>query len=164
MRIPIASALALAAIALLAQGAAAQPSKKNVPPLEKKVLSLEAARKMVATAEAERNHWRGVVAVVDEGGWLIMLERMDHAGMTPQETNFHRGSARDISETRRNVIVVPHDDSDELEASLSRTLKPYEEKSDVFCASSDNDHGQPYVEHTDRARGFGCFGGLPPPG
>jgi hypothetical protein len=47
MRIPIASALALAAIALLAQGAAAQPSKKNVPPLEKKVLSLEAARKMV---------------------------------------------------------------------------------------------------------------------
>jgi glc operon protein GlcG len=45
---------------------------------------LEAARKMVAAAEAEaeRNHWRGVIAVVDDGGWLIMLERMDHAAMT----------------------------------------------------------------------------------
>jgi glc operon protein GlcG len=84
MRIPIAFALALAAIALLAQGAAAHPSKKNLPLLEKRVLSLDAARKMVAAAEAEaeRNHWRGVVAVVDDGGWLIVLERMDHAAMT----------------------------------------------------------------------------------
>jgi glc operon protein GlcG len=48
---------------------------------EKKALGLEAARKMVAAAEAEaeRNHWRGVIAVVDEGGRLILLERMDHA-------------------------------------------------------------------------------------
>jgi hypothetical protein len=52
--------------------------------LQKKALSLEAARKMVAAAEAEadRNHWRGVVAVVDDGGWTILLERMDHAAMT----------------------------------------------------------------------------------
>ena len=35
-----------------------------------------------AEAEAERNHWRGVVAVVDDGGWVILLERMDHAAMT----------------------------------------------------------------------------------
>ena len=52
--------------------------------LEKKALSLEAARKMVAAAEAEaeRNHWRGVIAVADDGGWLILLERMNHAAMT----------------------------------------------------------------------------------
>jgi glc operon protein GlcG len=52
--------------------------------LEKKGLNLEAARKMVAAAEpeAERNDWRGVVAVVDDGGWIILLERMDHAAMT----------------------------------------------------------------------------------
>jgi glc operon protein GlcG len=52
--------------------------------LEKKALSLEAARKMVraAEAEAERNHWRGVIAVVDDGGWLIVLERISHAAMT----------------------------------------------------------------------------------
>ena len=39
---------------------------------EKKVITLAAARKMVAAAEAEaeRNHWAGVIAVVDDGGWL----------------------------------------------------------------------------------------------
>jgi glc operon protein GlcG len=48
--------------------------------LEKKALSLEAAREMAraAGAEAERNQWRGVTAVVDDGGWLIVLERMNH--------------------------------------------------------------------------------------
>ncbi len=69
--------LALGAVVLFGQSAAAQL-------LEKKALSLAAARKMVAAAEAEaeRNHWRGVVAVVDDGGWLIVLERMDHAALT----------------------------------------------------------------------------------
>jgi glc operon protein GlcG len=45
------------------------------------VLTLEAARKMVAATEAEaaRQHLAGVVAIVDEGGWTILLERMDHA-------------------------------------------------------------------------------------
>jgi glc operon protein GlcG len=47
----------------------------------KKVLTLEVARKVVAAAEAEaaRNHLAGVVAVVDDGGWPILIERMDHA-------------------------------------------------------------------------------------
>jgi glc operon protein GlcG len=51
---------------------------------EKKVLTLAAARKMVAAAEAEaeRNHWAGVVAVVDDGGWPILIERMDNAAFT----------------------------------------------------------------------------------
>jgi glc operon protein GlcG len=73
----IACSFVLGAITLLWQSAAAQL-------LEKKALSLEAARKMVAAAEAEadRNNWRGVVAVVDDGGWIILLERMDHAALT----------------------------------------------------------------------------------
>ena len=51
------------AVALLPQQAAAQFA-------EKKVLTLEIARKIVATAETEaaRNHPAGVVAVVDDGG------------------------------------------------------------------------------------------------
>jgi glc operon protein GlcG len=74
MRIPIASCVALGALVLLTQGAAAQL-------LDKKALTLEAARKMVAAAEAEaeRHHLAGVVAVVDDGGWPILIERMDHA-------------------------------------------------------------------------------------
>ena len=77
MRNAIACSLALAAVVLLGPSVQAQL-------LQKKALSPEAARKMVAAAEAEaeRNHWRGVVAVVDDGGWIILLERMDHAALT----------------------------------------------------------------------------------
>jgi glc operon protein GlcG len=77
MRNGVACNLVLGALVLLGPSAQAQL-------LEKKALSLEAARKMVAAAEAEaeRNHWRGVIAVVDEGGWLIVLERMNQAAMT----------------------------------------------------------------------------------
>ncbi|MBV8239406.1 MAG: heme-binding protein [Hyphomicrobiales bacterium] len=77
MRNPIACAIAFGATLLQEPSAQAQL-------LEKKALSLEAARKMVSAgeAEAEHNHWRGVIAVADEGGWLIVLERMDNAAMT----------------------------------------------------------------------------------
>lgn len=48
---------------------------------EKKVLTLAAAQKMVAAAqgEAERSHLAGVIAVVDDGGWPILVLRMDNA-------------------------------------------------------------------------------------
>lgn len=49
--------------------------------MDRKELTLEAARKMVAAAEAEaeRQHLRGVIAVVDAGGWPILVERMDNS-------------------------------------------------------------------------------------
>jgi len=74
MRIAIACGLLLGATVLLPPPASAQFA-------EKKVLTLEVARKVVAAAEAEaaRNHLAGVVAVVDDGGWPILIERMDHA-------------------------------------------------------------------------------------
>src|SRR5882762_1685686 len=76
MRIVIACRLVFGAVALLPQQAAAQFA-------EKKVLTLAIARKIVATAgtEAARNHWAGVIAVVDDGGWPILIERMDHAAL-----------------------------------------------------------------------------------
>jgi glc operon protein GlcG len=39
---------------------------------------------MVAAAEAtaERHHLRGVVAVCDDGGWPILVERMDNSAYT----------------------------------------------------------------------------------
>ena len=74
MRRSVAFAVTASALALSAQGAAAQLG-------EKKVLTLAAAQKIVAAAqaEAERNHLAGVIAVVDDGGWLILLLRMDNA-------------------------------------------------------------------------------------
>jgi glc operon protein GlcG len=69
--------IALGLALLTAAGASAQLA-------EKKVITLAAARKMVAAAEAEaeRNHWAGVIAIVDDGGWLILVERMDNAAFT----------------------------------------------------------------------------------
>ncbi|HVO16911.1 MAG TPA: heme-binding protein [Alphaproteobacteria bacterium] len=51
--------------------------------VERKALTLEAARKIVRAAEAEaaRNNWPSVIAVVDEGGWPILIERMDNAAL-----------------------------------------------------------------------------------
>ena len=45
----------------------------------KKVLTLEAAREIAraAQAEARRNGWNVVIAVVDDGGHLMYQERMD---------------------------------------------------------------------------------------
>jgi glc operon protein GlcG len=47
------------------------------------VLTLAAAQKIAAAAQAEveRNHLAGVVAVVDDGGWPILLLRMDKRGL-----------------------------------------------------------------------------------
>ena len=68
------AALAAAALAFSTQNALAQLA-------EKKVLTLAAAQRMVAAAEAEaeREHLAGVIAVVDDGGWPILLLRMDNA-------------------------------------------------------------------------------------
>jgi glc operon protein GlcG len=44
-------------------------------------ITLEKAKKVVAAAEAEarKNQWLMVIAVVDTGGHLVLLEKMDHA-------------------------------------------------------------------------------------
>jgi uncharacterized protein GlcG (DUF336 family) len=49
----------------------------NLP--SKKVLTLEAAKKIAsnAFAEAHRNNWHMAIAIVDDGAHLLYLERMD---------------------------------------------------------------------------------------
>ena len=46
---------------------------------DKKVLTLEGAKKVAAAAEAEakKNNWNVVIAVVDDGGHLLYLQRID---------------------------------------------------------------------------------------
>jgi uncharacterized protein GlcG (DUF336 family) len=46
---------------------------------DKKVLTLEGAKKVAAAAEAEarKNNWNVVIAVVDDGGNLLYLQRID---------------------------------------------------------------------------------------
>ena len=69
--------------------------------IEKKVLSLAAARKIVAAAEAEANA-RGVgvvIAVVDSSGTIIELTRMDTAQVA--SVNVGIGKARTAAIYRR---------------------------------------------------------------
>ncbi len=56
--------------------APAPPQVPYGPPI-----SLEQAKKVVAAAEAEskKNNWNMVIIVLDSGGNLVMLERMDNA-------------------------------------------------------------------------------------
>ena len=100
MRNAVGVILAIAAVALMGLSAQAQL-------LQKKALSLEGARKMVAAAEAEaeRNHWRGVVAVVDDGGWVILLERMDHAAMTAS-VELAEGKARSAALFKKSTQAL----------------------------------------------------------
>ncbi len=54
-------------------------SRASAQFVDKKTLSLAAAKKMAAAAEAEaaKNKWTMVIAVLDDGGHPIYLERMD---------------------------------------------------------------------------------------
>jgi glc operon protein GlcG len=62
----------LLAITLIATTMSAQLATK-------KTLTLEAAKKLAAAAEAEarKNNWNVVISIVDEGANLLYLERMD---------------------------------------------------------------------------------------
>jgi len=77
MRMTIIRNLLLAGLLLAPHQVAAQFAQK-------KMLTLETARKIVAAAQAEakRMNLGGAVAVVDDGGWPILIERMDNAAFT----------------------------------------------------------------------------------
>jgi glc operon protein GlcG len=62
---------------------------------EKKSLTLEAARVALAASEAEaqRNNWRVVIAVVDDGGHAIVVARLDGAQWSSIETAVEKARA-----------------------------------------------------------------------
>lgn len=68
----ILSLIVLAMFAALSMNANAQLA-------DKKVLTLDAAKKIASGAEAEarKNNWNVVIAVVDDGGHLMYLQRID---------------------------------------------------------------------------------------
>jgi glc operon protein GlcG len=61
----------------------------------KKSLTLEAARVALAASEAEaqRNNWRVVIAVVDDGGHAIVVTRLDGAQWSSIETAVEKARA-----------------------------------------------------------------------
>ena len=61
----------------------------------KKMLTLEAARAAMQAAEATavKNGWKVVICVVDDGGHLVMLQRLDGAQWSSIETALGKARA-----------------------------------------------------------------------
>src|SRR5262245_16165519 len=70
------STLTVSVVLFTAASAAAQ-----APPSYGAPISLEQAKKVMAGAEAEarKNNWPVVIAILDSGGQLVMLQRLDNA-------------------------------------------------------------------------------------
>ncbi len=69
----------------------------------KQVLTLEAAKKIAAAAEAEAKK-RGatvVIAVVDDGGYLLVLERLDDTQVASVDVGIAKAKARTAAIFRR---------------------------------------------------------------
>ncbi len=76
----------------------------TLPP--RKALTLEAARHAAAACESEalRNQWKVVIAIVDEGGHPIFVERLDGAQWASVETAI--GKARTAVAFKRPTRVL----------------------------------------------------------
>jgi glc operon protein GlcG len=98
---------AAAGLALLVAAAIPASGEAQGQWPRKRVMTLEAARRVVAAAEAEaqRNNAPCVLAVVDDGGWLILLERMDGAPMLAS-IELARGKARSAAIYRKPTQVL----------------------------------------------------------
>ena len=74
--------------ALLAVFVAALPAwAQTVPPPYGPPLGIENARKIMAAAEAEaaKNNWSVVIAIIDSGGHIVMLHRRDDVQLSSIE-------------------------------------------------------------------------------
>lgn len=91
------------AVALLAAGPvrAQTPNPSYGPPI-----GIENARKVMAGAEAEaaKNNWAVVIAILDSGGNLVMLHRLDDTQLA--STELAQGKARTALLFRRPTKVL----------------------------------------------------------
>ena len=69
------------------------------------MLTLEDCRRISAAAEAEaaRNNWNVSIAILDDGGHLLHLARMD--GASPANARIAVEKGRTAAETRRSTMV-----------------------------------------------------------
>jgi uncharacterized protein GlcG (DUF336 family) len=86
---------------------------------EKKVLTLAAAKRIAAAAEAEAKARKAtvVIAIVDDGGHLLLLERLDDTQVASVEVGI--GKARTAAIFRRPSKVFEHQVRDGRVAALA---------------------------------------------
>jgi glc operon protein GlcG len=73
--------LVLATVVLFAAASARAQQAPPPPPAYGTPIGIEQAKKVMAGAEAEakKNNWPVVIVVLDSGGQLVMLQRLDNA-------------------------------------------------------------------------------------
>jgi uncharacterized protein GlcG (DUF336 family) len=78
---------ALAGACFLALIAAPPAGAQTVPPPYGPPIGIEAARKVMAAAEAEavKNNWAVVIAIIDSGGHVVMIHRHDNVQLSSIE-------------------------------------------------------------------------------
>lgn len=93
------AALAAAVAFTLALPASAQLA-------DRKALTLEAAKKIMAAAEAEamKNKWPVAIAIVDEAGELLMMAKLD--GTQPASIDIAIGKARTAARLKRETKLL----------------------------------------------------------
>ena len=80
-RITMTALAACAGLALAGAAHAQQPAAPPPPAAYGPPISLANAKKVMAAAEAEamKNNWNMVITILDSGGRLVMMQRMDNA-------------------------------------------------------------------------------------
>jgi uncharacterized protein GlcG (DUF336 family) len=90
----------------------------------KPCLTLDDCKRMIAACEAEarRNKWEVVIAILDDGGHLLMLERMD--GATPANADIAVQKGRSAAISRRSTKIWEDRIKDGRMAMLKMPLLP----------------------------------------
>lgn len=96
--------MAAAALAAVLAFALALPASAQLA--DRKALTLEAAKKIMAAAEAEamKNKWTVAIAIVDEAGELLMMAKLD--GTQPGSIDIAIGKARTAARLKRETKVL----------------------------------------------------------
>jgi uncharacterized protein GlcG (DUF336 family) len=92
----------------------------------RQVLTLDDARQIGAAAEAEarRNHWAVTIAICDDGGHLLWLQRLD--GAPPMGAEVAPGKARTSVMTRKPSKAIEDMINNGRHAALGMPVTPLE--------------------------------------
>jgi glc operon protein GlcG len=99
----------------------------------KPCLTLDDCKKVIAACEAEarRNKWEVVIAILDDGGHLLMLERMD--GATPANAEIAVQKGRSAAVSRRSTKMWEDRIKDGRVSMLKMPVLPVQGGIPIMC-------------------------------
>jgi uncharacterized protein GlcG (DUF336 family) len=103
---PLTPLKSIAGACAIALAAAFPAHSQTVPPDYGPPIGLETARKAMSAAEAEaaKNNWPVVIAIIDSGGHIVMMHRRDNAQLASLE--IAQGKAKTALKFKRPTKVL----------------------------------------------------------